>query len=574
MTTKFDHQMQQFFTTEIRVNFNLRQTRKNKPTIVYCVLLIDSKRLKINTLVKVLPKQWNAKKQLAIVSHTLSPQDNRNNIICNDRLLYIRKEIEQKLLSFTNYYTFVSEILNIINPHYSLAMAKKQNKSKVSTQQQASADSTTATGILYTMLKDDTKIGVNSLTKTYRVYINLLEQFFAKKRIKNELKSLNYDVLREYAEYLQATQTSSYAKRVFNLLRSWLKKRLTKHGVGYKFDTQIDTIPLETTTISASERGDDYIALTHDQIYLLYNLTDEQLLNSTLKLEDLRFYRDMFVMQCFCGCRASDIVKLFDANNLNENSQGVPFLEFWSKKTENNENADKCVVPLTLYPEQLILLEKYKDVKMYETYFTGDSDNSYNKHIKEICRIASFNKLVERTVEVKGGKKKKEKKTLYERVTSHVARHSFITNCVREFHLTPNEIKYIVGHADTQYINKVYLNLTTSDKADKITRKLKQKDNTITVVPQQQLNGVQTTLINSITEGQKVLALLGVEDAVDYDNVDDVLTLICEKEYVLKQQFGDKLLRGNIKQVFNTYATTKERKKALQELINEIQKEN
>lgn len=567
--------MQQFFTTEISVNFNLRQTRKNKPTIVYCVLLIDSKRLKINTLVKVIPKQWNKKRQLAIVSPTLTPQDNSNNIVCNDRLCFLKKQIEQKLLSFTNYDTFVNEIINLINPHHhSLAMAKKQNKSKVSTQPQASVVSTTATDILYTMLKNDSKIGVNSLTKTYRVYLNLLEQFFAKKRIKNELKSLNYGVLRQYAEYLQATQTSSYAKRVFNLLRSWLKKRLTKHGVGYKFDSQIDTISLETTTISASEKGDEYITLTHQQIYTLYKLTDEQLSNSTLKVEDLRFYRDMFVMQCMCGCRASDVAKLFDTNNIRENSNGEPFLEFWAKKTENNENAEKCVVPLTLYKEQQLLFERYKGVKIYEGYFTGESDNSYNKHIKALCRIAGFNKLVERTIEVPGGKKRKEKKALYERVTSHVARHSFITNCVREFNLTANDIKDIVGHSDTQYINKVYLNLTTTDRADKISRKLQKKDNTVTVVPQQQPNGVQTTLINSLTEGQKVLAMLGIEDAIDHDDIDNVLTLICVKEHELKQMYGDKLLRGNIKQVFNTYATTKERKQALAELIAEIQKED
>lgn len=565
--------MQQFFSSDISINFNLRQSKRNKPTIIYCVVCFNGKQHKYNTLVKVLPKQWNAKKQLAIVSPTLSPQDNRNNIICNDRLSLIRKEVEQKLLSFTNYYNFASDIINLINPHQpSLAMAKKQNKSKESTQPQASV-STTATDILYTMLKDDTKIGVNSLTKTYRVYINLLEQFFAKKRIKNELKSLNYDVLCEYAEYLQATQTSSYAKRVFNLLRSWLKKRLTKHGVGYEFDTQIDTIPLETTTISASERGDDYIALTHDQIYLLYNLTDEQLLNSTLKLEDLRFYRDMFVMQCFCGCRASDIVKLFDANNLNENSQGVPFLEFWSKKTENNENADKCVVPLTLYPEQLILLEKYKDVKMYETYFTGDSDNSYNKHIKEICRIASFNKLVERTVEVKGGKKKKEKKTLYERVTSHVARHSFITNCVREFHLTPNEIKYIVGHADTQYIDKVYLNLTTTDKADKITRKLKQKDNTATVVPQQQpqlKDGDPADIVEAIA----VLHMLNANPD-DYIGVTDFKALIrqvSKRENEIKNIFGGG--RYEFKPIFNENELPSNRRIALKELLKALEQQN
>ena len=561
--------MQQFFTSDISINFNLRQSKRNKPTIIYCVVCFNGKQHKYNTLVKVLPKQWNAKKQLAVISPTLTPQDNRNNIICNDRLLYIRKEIEQKLLSFTNYYTFVSDIIKIVNPHHhSLAMAKKQMKRNVKVDKQP----TTATEIIGAMLQKKPKVGANTYNKVYSVYITTFETFLIKYKIKNELKSLNYTVLNEYALYLQKTQTSKYAKRVFNILRSWLKKDLPKFGVGYRYDEKIELISIESTIISASEKGDEYIALTHQQIYTLYNLTDEQLSNSTLKLENLRFYRDMFVMQCMCGCRASDIVKLFDANNLNENSQGVPFLEFWAKKTENNEKSEQCVVPLNLYSEQLIIIEKYKNSRMYESTFTGNRGNLYNKHIKEICRIAGFNKVLERTVEVQGGKKKTEKKALYERVTSHVARHSFITNCVREFKLTANDIIDMVGHADTQYIEKVYLNLTTTDKANKITRNIKPKENTVTVIPKP--NGVQTTLINSLTEGQRVLSMLGIEDAIDYDNIDDVLTLICVKEHELKQMYDDKLLRGNIKQVFNTYATTKERKQALAELIAEIQKED
>lgn len=472
MTTKFDHQMQQFFTTEISVNFNLRQTRKNKPTIVYCVLLINSKRLKINTLVKVIPKQWNKKRQLAVVSPTLTPQDNHNNIVCNDRICFLKKQIEQKLLSITNSDTFVDEIISIVNPQHSQLkiMAKKQPKKVNSTKH--TNEPTTATDILREMLKNDSKISYNSYKKTYTPYINTLEKFFTSKKIKNELKSLNYTVLNDYATHLYKTQKSTYAIKVFNLLRSWLKNKLPKHAVGYKYDEKIECIGIEPTKIKASEKGDEYIALNHEQIYKIYNLSDDELTDSTLKLDKLKFYRDMFCMQCFCGCRASDIVKLFDEKNLMKGENGNPFIEFWAKKTETKEKVDKCVVPFTLYDEQIILFNKYKEVKMYETQFTGDSDNSYNKHIKELCRIAGFNKILKQTIEKKGGKKEIEEKSMYERMSSHVARHSFITNCVKEFDLTPREIIDMVGHADTQYIDKVYLNLTTTDKANKITTKL------------------------------------------------------------------------------------------------------
>ena len=568
--------MQQFFTTEISVNFNLRQTRKNKPTIIYCVICLNGKQHRYNTLVKVLPRQWNSKKQLALVSLTLSPLDNRNNIICNDKLTYIRKEIEQKLLSFSNYNTFVNDIIKIVNPHHSLAMAKKQSKRKVSTQPQASADSTTATGIIGTMVKNDPKVKSSSFEKTYSVYIRNLENFLAKNKIKNELKMLTYKTISEYALHLEKTQTSKQASTILGRIKAWLKD-LGDYGVGYKFDANINSIKIvKRVKIGASKQGEKYNALTHEQIYTLYNLTDEQLSDSTLKLDKLRFYRDMFVMQCFCGCRACDIVKLFDTNNLNKNSQDEPFIEFWAKKTEDNEKAEKCVVPLTLYDEQLILFEKYKNTRMYESTFTGDSDNAYNKHIHEICRIAggSFNTQMEWKQEIKGGKVKTMQKRKYECITSQDARHSFITNCVRVFGLLPNDIIHIVGHGSTQYIEKVYLNLTTTDVADKITRNLKTKENTLTVVPQLQPNGVQTSIINSLTEGQRVLAMLGIENALDIDSIDDVITQICVHEHELKQMYGNKLLRGNIKQVFNSYATTAERKKALQELIAEIQKED
>lgn len=460
--------MQQFFTNAISINFNLRQRRKDKPTIIYCVICIKGKQHKYNTLVKVLPKQWNRKKQQAVVSPHQSPQEIKNNIICNERLCFIKKQIEQILLSPLNYNTFVDDIINIVNPHHhSIVMAKKQPKKANTT----NSVPTTATEIISDMLKNDPKIGPDSFKKTYTPYINALERFFVKSKVKNELKSLKYNVLNEYALHLQKTQKSKYAKKVFDMLRSWLKNKLPKHGVGYKYDEKIDLIKIDQTTITASEKGDEYIALTHEQIYKIYNLSDDELKKSTLKFEKMKFYRDTFVMQCMCGCRASDIVKLFDENNINTNN-GTPFVEFWAKKTSRREKAEKCVVPLTLYPEQFQLFERYKSVRMHESTFTGDSDNTYNNYIREICRIAGFDKILKRTVEDVGCKKKTERKHEYERITSQVARHSFITNCVREHGLPADDIILMVGHSNTQYVEKVYTNLTTTDKANKITKQI------------------------------------------------------------------------------------------------------
>lgn len=83
LSTTFKHNFEaqkQLFAQEIRVHYNLREPKGNKPTMVFLVVYINKKQIRISTGCKVYPKQWNSTR--AITGITLTKLDNCNNRIC------------------------------------------------------------------------------------------------------------------------------------------------------------------------------------------------------------------------------------------------------------------------------------------------------------------------------------------------------------------------------------------------------------------------------------------------------------------------------------------------------------
>lgn len=76
---------------EIKARFYLRKPKASRPSKIYLVVFIEHKQYRCSTGVKVYPNQWNSKKELAMVSNTLSKQDNQNNMIANERLAKVRR---------------------------------------------------------------------------------------------------------------------------------------------------------------------------------------------------------------------------------------------------------------------------------------------------------------------------------------------------------------------------------------------------------------------------------------------------------------------------------------------------
>jgi hypothetical protein len=78
--------MEQTYYNEMKCHFNLRQPKSDKPTKVYCVILIDGKQIKLSTGLKVYSNQWDKYKECAIIDNCMNEENKRNNLLLNYKI--------------------------------------------------------------------------------------------------------------------------------------------------------------------------------------------------------------------------------------------------------------------------------------------------------------------------------------------------------------------------------------------------------------------------------------------------------------------------------------------------------
>lgn len=147
--------------------------------------------------------------------------------------------------------------------------------------------------------------------------------------------------------------------------------------------------------------------------------------------------RDLFLVGCYTALRYSDFsrirkehIKLID---------GVYFLHMITKKTNT-----KVIIPLK--PLVMTILKRYSFSvpHMYE--------QKLNKHIKEVCKLAKLNDLVEITATI-GGQVKTSYKPKYELVKTHTARRTGATLLYLSGE-QPIDIAKITGHTNISNLLK------------------------------------------------------------------------------------------------------------------------
>ena len=219
---------------------------------------------------------------------------------------------------------------------------------------------------------------------------------------------------------------------------------------------------------------------------------------------DLERYRDFFLLQCYTGVRREDITLLLDENNFRE-VKGNPYVIFNNQKT-----GTEVIIPLSgLFGDITPLWKKWKGEKLEDKQF-----NTYHINIKEIAKRAGLNREIKKTEERKGVKSVITK-PLFELISSHSGRHTFITNCQRDLNLSPAQIRKITGHSTTEIIEKTYTNTTTEDNINLLENALKSNpipENKFPFVPDTNLsilngNPEEVGLENILREVCKIIGL-------------------------------------------------------------------
>lgn len=147
---------------------------------------------------------------------------------------------------------------------------------------------------------------------------------------------------------------------------------------------------------------------------------------------DLAKIRDLFVFQCFCGCRVGDLLRLTKRNVIDG------YLEYIPHKTISKRGQ---VIRVPLHPKALQILARYKDAE--NLLPNCGSLVTINEKLKKLFALCGFTRLVQVLNPVT---RKEEQKPLFEVVSTHMARRTFIGLLYKQVK-DPNLIASMSGHA-------------------------------------------------------------------------------------------------------------------------------
>jgi len=555
--------MEEQFFLDFEIRFNLRERNSKKATIIYAVVCFKGKQWKINSGVKVTPKFWNMKKQIAVCGNGLSPLDNHNNNIANNRLkqiLIANEEIKNYLcqnIDSLNDNGFYNSLKRIINP---------QMKNKIMGKEKLSAT------LIMKKIVEQKNIAESS-KQTYYNKIDSLKKFFKEKDIKDNLSSINLSIIEYYQSYLiENNHNPNSINQYVSTLKSIFKKisKYKEYGFDYH-NSGLEDIDIYKGNLSRQTKRDKQIALTEDDITVLY----EYPLNG--KEAEIR---DIFVCQCFLGQRIGDMAKLFkNGYTVDEENNTISFLQQKKKET--------AIIPL--FPIAKALLEKYKNGFEYINFNSERFDNNINVIIKRIAKKAKLVEIKSYT-EQKGKDVRIVTKPLYEMIHTHTARHSFITIMCRN-NVPKDTVIIATGHTDTKMIDDVYLHQTKEDKTKKVVEGFSNLNSTIFKIDnilseseQQNYKNVAAKVMENrkgkftpntdndlVQEAKEVLTYLGA-DSFDFQDIND----IDELHRLLYGQYESKILDLGVdyklvKEIYNNKdKTLRERHNELQNLIEQI----
>lgn len=443
---------------DCKLNFNLYNPKGKRPTLIYAVVFFQGKQYRISTGLKIYPKQWNLKRQLASISKRQTELDNYNNSITNKKLRDILFSFEEGKSYLCNHMESLTEFRETLKQYINPNMASRRKKTEGGV-----AATTQMQLLLSEVAKDSTK-------SIYQGNLNVFKDFLSKEAIPDTWKNITGDTLEKFKKHMSANgRTVTTVNNCLAGVKIILKKADKHKDINFDFHTSgCDKVGKLKDQRTKDEKKSKQFPLTEEQIQKLHNLE--------LSGKDGEV-RDVFVAQCLLGQRISDMSKLFAGNY---KILAEDLVEITVQKT-----GEQAVI--YLFPTAKEILEKYKSTGF--TYLNietelncSDSDKepksaSYaskiNKRIKVICQNAGFNEDICFT-EQRGTKKVIVHKKFYELIHTHLARHTFITLMCR-MGIDKETVIIATGHEDTKMVDEVYLHTSSLDKAEKLGKAIREK---------------------------------------------------------------------------------------------------
>ena len=471
---------------DFSLNFNLRQTRRYVPTIIYALFTFLGRRCKVNIGAKVYPAQWNKRRQIATISNGQTRLDNRNNEIVNKRIRAVLAAFEEKksyLCENLERMDFLlEELRQAINPNLKTRHAAMKENNELS-----------ATLILSRMAESN--IASESSKKIYLGYVSAFKEYLEAEGISDRLSSINRDVLEGYQQYLLERRPATIktllnkVKGIVTLINhankdKTVRSNINTNGITYLEDNR-----------SREQRKSKQVPLTESQLSAIYNYTD-------LNAKE-RETRDLFICQCLLGQRISDLPKILKGDyRITRLGDGNEVIAFMAQKTSQEAT-------LYLFPVVKEILGRYRQTGFEHIDLLAEDEKAIarnevklNKTIKEVCRKAGLDSDID-YVEQIGSKIITRRKKLFELIHTHTARHTFITLMCR-YGVPKEDVIVATAHTDIKMIDEVYLHETVNDKGTRLINSLKRIKNSRLFKVERTDNMVDTTMNKQETVRQPI----------------------------------------------------------------------
>lgn len=426
-------------------HYNLRNKHsiKETPIILYYKYSQELPRLKYSIKQTVLPKYWDQSLHRVKVSVNYPKHRRLNEILA---------KIEEEARRIVDKMPDIDHEGFKLELDYFLKIRKRP----------APKSAPTFFEFLDQWIKDQTPIQNYRSIQKWKAVIGHLKAY-AKTL---ESGTINYDdidlVFKDsFAHFLKSQRKlghntrSKVIKNVKQLLtRAADYKYVNDDGVKVKYH---DNDIIHNKKFKIDEIKTNKPALTFDELTTLYNY-------DLTKDESLSQVRDIFCIMAFSGLRISDVF-LITKDSVVKDSEGNEYLHHFTYKGNTSKRDTEIYIPYR--PELKSIFELY-DFKLPQI-----AEQTLNKKIKIIGKKIGLDRVV--LVRKKEDETTSVPTPIYELLSNHIGRYTYITMMINEFGVSPQDVQRITGQS-----LKVLMGYVQGDKKKAVARAAKLADEQIT----------------------------------------------------------------------------------------------
>lgn len=398
----------------MRYTFNLKEPNKEGDTLILFSSYFknEGRKFVYSSGEVICPNDWDFE--------NLQPKNLNGRTAKAEQLRVIKRQLDR----YSNFFNDLVNNYKLTNRELLISDVKEEFDIEFKRTKAISNKFFDVYDIFLDLKRNDFTDEANSATtiKRYEYNKKLLLDFQKSTNIRVHFNQINNSFYNKFIEYCikEKQYNTNTLRRNIGLFKTFLFWAVENNHT-YKLDFKKFKTPKAQQT--------DEIALTMEQVKEVFEFD----FKGNLKLEKVR---DLFVFGCATGMRISNYSTIKKKDIEND-----------LIKVRDKKNPDKALeIPLNDFSSYLL--------KKYDYNLPTLSNQKFNDYIKEVFQTIGYTQEVKKTVKI-GRDIVEQISPLYERITSHTARRSFIT-IMKNKKIPDKIIMGFTGHKSLEVFNKYY----------------------------------------------------------------------------------------------------------------------